>query len=59
MILALMLQVEQSEATPNEGEQLEPVGLELSLIIVLMTMSILFLWESGKSCVSDVLLASK
>ena len=51
MILALMLQVEQSEATPNEGEQLEPVGLELSLIIVLMTMSILFLWESGKSCV--------
>ena len=49
--LVLLLQAELGEGH-NVGEaEGEPLSLELSLLVVLMILSVLFLWESSKYCV--------
>ena len=50
LALIILLHLEQVEGADEEGSVAEPLGLELSLMIVLLTMSVLFLWESGKAC---------
>ena len=49
-LLIVALQTELSEAASEEDEPSQPLGLELSLLAILMTFSILFVWESGKTC---------
>ena len=52
LAVILVLQIGSSGATSEEEAEVEPVSLELSLMMVLMTMSILFVWESARKCVS-------
>ena len=51
LAVIFLLQAELGDATSEEEEvNPEPLSLELSMMIALMTMSILFLWETGKHC---------
>ena len=50
-LVLLLAQAEMSEGVEEDNVVSEPLGLELSLMIVLLTMSILFVWESGKHCI--------
>ena len=50
-LVLLLAQIEVSEGAGVEGLGDEPLGLELPLLVTLLTMSILFVWESGKYCV--------
>ncbi|CAE7817431.1 GIP [Symbiodinium sp. CCMP2592] len=49
--MLLLVQADVNEAAPSDEFEAEPLGLELSLLVVLLVMSILFLWESGRYCV--------
>ncbi|CAE7373674.1 RE1, partial [Symbiodinium necroappetens] len=52
VLVLLLLQAELGEATSPVSEDLtEPLGVELSLLLVMMTLAMLFVWESSKQCV--------
>ncbi|CAE7699215.1 TY5A, partial [Symbiodinium sp. CCMP2456] len=49
--LALYSQLELGEAAEVDEEGAgEPVNLELSMVLMLLVMSVLFIWESAKHC---------
>ena len=50
MVTVLLLQAELSDAAQEEDGDYEPLGLELSLLVVLMILSVLFIWESARHC---------
>ena len=52
VLLLLMLQMMESEATSDEEEKQEPLSLELSLLAVMMMLSVLFVWETSKYCLT-------
>ena len=49
LVLTLVLQALEG-AKANEDYELDPVSLDLYVLMILMTFSVLFLWESGKQC---------
>ena len=51
--LLLLLQADLSEASQEEEVEAEPLSLELSLLVVLMILSVLFLWESARYCLKS------
>ena len=52
LVTLLLLQAELGEATDGGSEEsAEPLSVELSLLLVMMTLAVLFVWESSKQCV--------
>ena len=47
----MLLQADLNEASSEEELPGEPLSLELSLIVCLMVLSVLFLWESARHCI--------
>ena len=51
LIALLLLHAELSgSASLEPDEASEPLGVELSLLLVMMTLAVLFVWESSKQC---------
>ena len=51
LIVLLLLQAELSDSANAEPDEAsEPLGVELSLLLVMMTLAVLFVWESSKQC---------
>ena len=48
--LMFMLQLQCGASSADDDEQ-DGVSIELSLVIVMMALSVLFVWEAGKYCV--------
>ncbi|CAE7779988.1 GIP [Symbiodinium sp. CCMP2592] len=52
VLLILVLQMMESEASVEDDELQEPLSLELSVLAVMMLLSALFVWETGKYCLA-------
>ncbi|CAE7242537.1 GIP [Symbiodinium sp. CCMP2592] len=46
--LMLLLQIEQTQSVQEDDSEGEPLGLELPLLVLLMILSVLFVWESAR-----------
>ena len=51
LVLTLVLQALEG-AKADEDYEIDPVSLDLYVMIILMILSVLFLWESGKHCLT-------
>ncbi|CAE7730700.1 GIP [Symbiodinium sp. CCMP2592] len=49
VLLVLIMQMIEAEAVEDD-ELSDPLSLELSVVAIMMMLSILFVWESGKYC---------
>ena len=52
LVLIMVMHFAETEAADEEEASGEPVSLELSVVAVMMMLSVLFVWESGKFCIS-------
>ena len=50
-MLIFLLQFLERETATGGSEDVDPVSLDLYIIGLLMTLSVLFIWESGKQCI--------
>ena len=50
MILTLVLQALEGAKAHDDELDVDPVSLDLYVVVVMMALSILFLWETGKHC---------
>ena len=51
-ILIIMMQINACVGDDGDEDDPTPVGPELSLLVLLLTLSVLFVWEAGKACIS-------
>ena len=54
VLLILLQQVLECRSEDDDFEEQEPVNFDLYVMLLLMTFSVLFIWESGKYCISRV-----
>ena len=49
-VLMLLLQAENGDAMNVDEPATEPIGVELSILVVMSALSVLCIWETGKHC---------
>ena len=52
-IIIIMLQVWSCAGAEESDVDLTPLGHDLSLMMLLLTFSVLFIWEAGKACIQS------
>ena len=52
-LLALMLQFYVCVGDEEQEHDHTPLGPELSLVVLMLTFSVLFIWEAGKACINS------
>ena len=52
-ILVLIVQMCVCKGADEQDPEATPLGQELSLLVLLLTFSILFVWEAGKACINS------
>ncbi|CAE7273403.1 GIP, partial [Symbiodinium microadriaticum] len=54
MVMIILQQVLECESAGDDEEGGEPLNIDLYVLVLLLTFSVLFIWESGKYCLSGM-----
>ena len=53
MVLIILQQVIECESLGEIEEEVDPLNIDLYILVLLLTFSVLFVWESGKYCLGS------